>query len=157
MVVHRGQVTWEAIVTIVTTTNKPLYRVTFCLLGPWVIQEPHFFHTRDLGLLCSSAGWGHGKWSDSTYNNGGMHHKKSSCSIGWIRWVPKHYCPECGMIRRCDLVGVGVSMWVWVILDPHPSCLGVSILLTAFRWTWRTLSSFFHHACLDAAMFLPWW
>ena len=37
-----------------------------------------------------------------------------------------------GTIRRCDLVGVGVLLWVWAS-DPHPSCLEVSILLAAFR------------------------
>jgi hypothetical protein len=37
-----------------------------------------------------------------------------------------------GTIRRCGLVGVGVSLWAWA-LNPHSSCLEVSILLAAFR------------------------
>jgi hypothetical protein len=45
-----------------------------------------------------------------------------------------------GIIRSCSLVGVGVSLWMSAI-RPHPSCLEVSILLAAFRWGCRTLSS----------------
>jgi hypothetical protein len=42
--------------------------------------------------------------------------------------------------NRCDLVGIGVSLWVWAS-NSHPSCLEVSLPLAAFRWRHRTLSS----------------
>jgi hypothetical protein len=38
--------------------------------------------------------------------------------------------PGSGTIRRCDLVRVGVSKWVWV-LDPHPIYLEASIPLSS--------------------------
>ena len=39
---------------------------------------------------------------------------------------------ESSIIRRCGLVEVGVSLWMWT-LRPHPSCLVTNILLAAFR------------------------
>ena len=36
--------------------------------------------------------------------------------------------PGSGTIRRCGLVGVGVSMWVWALI-PSPSFLEVNLLL----------------------------
>jgi hypothetical protein len=66
--------------------------------------------------------------------------------------------PGSDIIWRCDLVGVGVSLWVWALHKPslclwkfHPRCLEVSIPLAAFGWRRRTLSS----ACSMPAWILP--
>jgi hypothetical protein len=61
------------------------------------------------------------------------HHLK-----GWPCW------------NRCDLVGMGVPLWVWVY-DLHPSFLEVSLPLAAFGWRHRTLSS----SCTMPAWILP--
>jgi hypothetical protein len=52
--------------------------------------------------------------------------------------------------NRCDLVGIGVSLWVWAY-DPHSRCLEGSLLLAAFGWRRRTLSS----ACAMPVWILP--
>jgi hypothetical protein len=48
--------------------------------------------------------------------------------------------PGSGTIRKCGPIGVDVPLWVWVI-NLHTSNLEASILLTAFRWRCRILSS----------------
>jgi hypothetical protein len=38
-----------------------------------------------------------------------------------------------GTIRRCGLVGVGVSLWGWALRDLPPGCLKVSLLLSCLQ------------------------
>ena len=49
--------------------------------------------------------------------------------------------PWSDTIRRCGLVGVGVSLWVRALI-PTPSCLEASLLLAAFGTRDGALSSF---------------
>jgi hypothetical protein len=71
----------------------------------------------------------------SPTGNGGPEsgpHVFTTCSLPRVIFLTVMVCVCLRTIRRCDLVGVGVSLWMWA-LRPSSQYLEVSLLLAVFR------------------------
>ena len=61
--------------------------------------------------------------------------------------------PGSGAVRRCGLVGVGVSLWVWALRQSQlPESQSSS---RSLQMKMENSQVLLHHACLDAVMLLP--